>query len=109
MDMEYEIEIYSTRDGKEPFTEWLESFKDAKVKRTLLLRIQRLRHGNFGDFKYFDGLYELRIDFGPGYRVYCSKQGHKLILMLGGGDKSSQNKDINKCKSYLEDHLKRMS
>lgn len=71
------------------------------------MRIQRLREGNFGDFKSFNGLYELRINFGPGYRIYCSKIGNRLILLLGGGDKSSQDRDIKKCKSYLEDHKRR--
>lgn len=106
-DNEYSIEIYSTEDKKEPFIEWINSFKDEKVMNSLVLRIERLKKGNFGDFKFFDGLYELRIDKGPGYRVYCSKQGKKIILLLGGGDKNTQRKDINKCLFYLEDHKRR--
>lgn len=105
---EYDIEVYSTETGKEPFTIWLEGFnKDKKTKLSILMRIQRLREGNIGDFKNFDGLYELRINLGPGYRIYCSKIERKLILLLGGGDKSTQNQDIKKCKSYLEDHKRR--
>ena len=104
----YDIEIYSTEDGKEPFSEWLETFKDRKTKTTILLRLQRLREGNLGDFKSFDGLYELRFHFGPGYRVYCTKIDNRLIILLGGGDKSSQTKDIKKCKSYLKDHKRRI-
>lgn len=53
-------------------------------------------------------MYELRIDFGPGYRIYCAKIGKRLILLLGGGDKSTQDRDIKKCKSYLEDHNRRI-
>ncbi len=102
------VEVYSTEQRKEPFNEWLHSFKDKKTKIALLMRIQRLREGNFGDFKSFDGLYELRIDFGPGFRIYCAKIGTRLILLLGGGDKRTQDRDINKCKSYLEDHKRRM-
>lgn len=105
---EYDIEIYSTENGKEPFSEWLESIKDKKTKISLLLRLQRLREGNLGDFKSFDGIYELRIQLGPGYRIYCAKIGKRLILMLGGGDKSSQDRDIKKCKVYLTDHQRRI-
>lgn len=104
----YDIEIYSTETGKEPFHEWLESFKDKKVKLSILLRIQRLREGNLGDFKSFHGLYELRIKLGPGYRIYCAKLGSRLILLLGGGDKGSQERDIKKCRIYLDDHKRRM-
>jgi putative addiction module killer protein len=71
------------------------------------MRIQRLRTGNLGDFKSFDGLYELRVQLGPGHRIYCSKIGKRLMLLLGGGDKSSQKRDIKKCKEYLEDHKRR--
>ena len=105
---EYDIEIYATKHGKEPFNEWFESIKDKKTRITLLMRIQRLREGNFGDFKNFNGIYELRVNFGPGYRIYCSKIGNQLILLLGGGDKSAQDRDIKKCVSYLEDHKRRV-
>lgn len=103
----FDIEVYASDRGKEPFNEWLQSIKDKKTKVTILMRIQRLREGNFGDFKSFDGLYELRVNFGPGYRIYCSKIGARVILLLGGGDKSTQDRDIKKCKSYLEDHARR--
>lgn len=106
--IEYEIEVYSTGSGKEPFTQWLDSIKDGKTKAAILLRIQRLRVGNFGDFKSFEGLYELRIHLGAGYRIYCAKIGKALILLLGGGDKGTQDRDIEKCKSYLKDHKGKM-
>jgi putative addiction module killer protein len=108
MTQEYDIEIYATEEGIEPFNEWLQSFKDKKTKVTILMRIQRLRAGNFGDFKSFDGIYELRINFGPGYRIYCARIGNRLIVLLGGGDKSTQNRDIKKCKTYLEELKRRM-
>ena len=108
MKEEYDIEVYATENGKEPFNDWLESLKEKKTRAVIFMRIQRLRTGNLGDFKSFDGLYELRIQLGPGYRIYCSKTGKRLILLLGGGDKSSQNRDIKKCKAYLEDHKRRM-
>lgn len=108
MSDQYELEIYSTLGGYEPFSDWLSSLKDQKAKRTILLRLQRLREGNLGDFKFFDSLLELRIHIGPGYRVYCAKTENKLILLLGGGDKSSQEKDIRKCKLFLAEHQRRM-
>lgn len=107
MSFEYEIEVFSTPDGKEPFNEWLESIKDKKTKVAILMRIQRLRKGNPGDFKCFDKLIELRLHIGPGYRIYCSKQGESVVLLLGGGDKSSQIRDIKKCKEYLQEYVRR--
>ena len=99
---EYDIEIYQTADGKEPLTEWLDSLKDREGKRTILIRLQRVRQGNFGDCEPVgNGMHELRIHFGPGYRIYFAKIGNKLVLLLGGGLKRSQEKDIKKCKSYL--------
>lgn len=104
---EYEIEIYSQDDGTEPFTEWLDSLKDSVGKRTILIRIQRIRQGNFGDSDPVgDGLHELRIHFGPGYRIYFANIDDKLILLLGVGFKSDQKKDIKKCKIYLENYKK---
>src|SRR5262249_48560742 len=95
--------IYETEDGKEPLTEWLDSLKDSVGKRTILIRIQRIRQGNFGDSDpVSDGLHELRIHYGPGYRVYFANVGDKLVLLLGAGFKSNQKKDNKKCKVYLE-------
>ena len=102
---EYDVEIYQTPDGNEPLTKWLESLKDRVAKRTILIRIQRIRQGNFGDCDPVgDGLQELRIHFGPGYRVYFANVGNKLVLLLGGGLKGDQKKDIKKCKNYLEEY-----
>ena len=99
----YEIEVYSTDGGVEPFTNWLQALKDQRAQRTVLLRIQRIRLGNFGDSKSLRGtqdVYELRIDYGPGLRVYFAKIEKKLIILLGGGNKASQEKDIDRCVSY---------
>jgi putative addiction module killer protein len=102
---EYDIAIFQTADGKEPLTEWLESLKDSVAKRTILIRIQRIRQGNFGDSDPVgDGLHELRIHFGPGYRVYFANVGDKLVLLLAAGLKGDQKKDIKKCKVYLEEY-----
>jgi len=105
MTNEYDIEIYQTASGKEPFTEWLESLKDSSAKRTIFVRLQRIRQGNFGDcHSVGNGLQELRIHLGPGYRVYFGNIANKLILLFGGGKKVTQKKDIKLCKDFLRDY-----
>jgi len=69
---------------------------DIKAKARILRRIERAQNGNLGDHKRFDGLLEMRIDYGPGYRLYAVQQGKVLIILLCGGDKSSQKRDIRK-------------
>ena len=74
----------------------------------LLRRLDRVRQGNFGDFKHIgDGVYELRIDYGPGYRVYYGKDGNRIVLLLIGGDKSTQRRDIGTAVTYLQDYEER--
>lgn len=93
--------------GKEPAKEWIRSLKDNMGKAKILVRIERAENGNFGDHKSVgDGVFELRISFGPGYRVYYSLDGQDLILLLVAGDKSSQQKDIEMAKEYWSDHKK---
>lgn len=72
-------------------------------------RLTRLEAGALGDCKYFDSILELRIDYGPGYRIYCGKKKEGWIILLVGGSKSSQEKDIEKAKRYWEDFQKRIS
>ncbi len=82
------------------FTEWLESLRDVKGRAVIARRIQRLALGNFGDQKAVgSSVYELRIDFGPGYRVYFTRRGSQLVILLCGGDKSSQARDITEAKA----------
>jgi putative addiction module killer protein len=83
------------------FKEWIKGLKDQTARAKVLVRIKRLAEGNMGDAKHFDGISELRIDYGPGYRVYVAKKGNTLYLLLCGGDKSSQQKDIEKAKKIL--------
>jgi putative addiction module killer protein len=66
------------------------------------VRISRLRGGNFGDVKFFGSIGELRIDYGPGYRIYIAQRGLELVLLLCGGDKSTQRKDIDRARRILE-------
>lgn len=103
------VEEYQTSEGGVPFQEWMHSLKDLKSKAIALTRIARLEAGNFGDFKAFDSIIELRIDYGPGYRIYCAEKEKKLIILLVGGSKKSQKKDIQKAKDYWEDYQKRTS
>jgi putative addiction module killer protein len=89
----------------ETFSEWLQQLRDRVGKAKILVRIDRLRLGLFGDVKPVgQGVSEIRIAFGPGYRVYYTKRGKELIILLAGGDKSSQAKDIHKAQD-LEKYL----
>jgi len=99
------IEIYVARSGKMPFVEWMESLRDSKARAQVKIRLDRMRFGNLGDCKSVgDGVFELRIKFGPGYRVYLGQVGNRVILLLCAGDKSTQFKDIQKAKEYWIDY-----
>jgi putative addiction module killer protein len=103
--MEYQIEIYQTDNGKLPYKIWLSSLRDTKAKAIIRLRLDRLRLGNFGNCKSVgDGVFELKIDYGPGYRIYFGKIGRQIVLLLTAGDKSTQSGDLKKAKLYLEDY-----
>ena len=96
--------IYKTPNGQEPFTDWLFSLHDQMTRHRIEARIDRIRTGNYGDHKRFYGIIELRLDFGQGYRLYCGEDGHALIVLLIGGDKSSQNQDIKKALEYWREY-----
>jgi len=104
----YEIDIYRTEVGKEPFVDWKNSL-DVTTSTRIEARLTRIRSsGNLGDYKAVkEGVYELRLDFGPGYRVYFGfdNQKKKMIVLLAGGAKDTQQKDIAKAKLYWQDHL----
>lgn len=96
------IVTYTTSRGKSPFWDW-ESNLDFKVQAIVANRLDRIRLGNFGDCKSIKGaagIKELRIDFGPGYRIYLGMQGTMVVVLLVGGDKRSQDRDIEKAKQY---------
>ena len=95
---------YRTREGREPFMEWLTSLQDKTFRYRVETRIDRMGQGNYGDYKRFLGLLEIRLDFGKGYRLYCGEDGDELILLLTGGDKSSQVKDIRQALDYWRDY-----
>ncbi|MET3559784.1 putative addiction module killer protein [Bartonella japonica] len=78
------------------FTKWLNSLKDKQTQRKIAMRILRLEYGLLGDVKFFNGIGELKINYGSGYRIYFVKRKQKIILLLNAGDKSTQQKDIKK-------------
>lgn len=78
------------------FSNWLEALRDANAQARITTRIRRAQDGNLGDVKFFDGIGEMRINYGPGYRVYFVKRGNELVILLCGGDKSTQSKDIKR-------------
>nr|WP_124978671.1 type II toxin-antitoxin system RelE/ParE family toxin [Aphanothece sacrum] len=88
----------------ETFEKWLSSIADIRSRRKIILRIQRLKVGNFGDYKSVGKeILELRIHHGPGYRVYFSKKGNVLVILLSGGDKDSQKTDIKKAQQIWQE------
>lgn len=84
------------------FKDWIDGLRNQRAARKVRIRISRMESGNFGDVKYFVSIGELRIDYGPGYRVYFAQRGLELVLLLCGGDKSTQGTDIEKAKRILE-------
>lgn len=97
--------VYTDSTGKQPFAEWQKSLSK-EPKTVVLTRLARVRAGNLGDYKPIkngEGIYKLRIDFGPGYRIYFGKQGTTIVVLLAGGDKGTQSRDIAKAKKYWLD------
>jgi putative addiction module killer protein len=103
-----EIRNYLRLDGIVPFSEWLDSLRDIRAKAKIRARLDRVEEGNLGNCKsHGDEVFELRIDYGSGYRIYFGQQGLTVIILLCGGDKSTQDKDIAKAKEYWEDYRSR--
>lgn len=104
----FEIRHYINRSGKDTFDDWLSELADIRAQAKIAARINRLAAGNFGDCKVVgQGLFELRIDWGPGYRVYYAMIGRVCVLLLCGGDKRKQAADIAKAHKYLTDYKAR--
>jgi putative addiction module killer protein len=100
-----EIELYVTLDSKIPFSEWLALVKDARLKIEIRNRLDRVLLGNFGDHKSVgDDVYELRIRYGAGYRIYYAEVEGKIVVLLCAGDKSTQEKDVKKAKAHWKDY-----
>ena len=98
-----EILVCQDEDGREPFTEWLAGL-DAKTEAVVLARMDRIEDGNFGDVEPVGaGVSELRVDVGPGYRVYFGQIG-KQVHLIGGGTKKNQQRDIDTAKRFWREH-----
>ena len=104
-----EIHHYTTPSGHNPFRRWYSKIKDQKTQIAITNRISRLRIGNFGDFKRLNkDLYELRIHYGPGYRIYFGLYRNDIVILLCGGEKDKQQRDINRAQDYWNDFLEQM-
>ena len=98
------LKIYQTREGKAPFEVWLNKLKDKIGLAHINNRIRRLSLGQYGDCKRVgSGVFELRIHYGPGYRVYFAEKGSSIIILLQAGDKSSQKRDIQQAIAFWQD------
>jgi putative addiction module killer protein len=101
----YQVRLLETDEGDVPFEEWYYSLKDKITKIRIRRRLDRLELGHLGDAESIgDGIYELRLHFGAGYRIYFTKVKKVIIVLLGGGDKSTQQKDINKVKQLWREY-----
>lgn len=98
------VVIYTDGNGNEPYTNWINNLKDLKGRERIITRIQRLEYGLYGDCEPVgEGVLELRMFFGPGYRVYFGEDDGNIVILLCGGDKSSQKQDIKTAKQYWKE------
>ena len=100
----YEVRHYLTPDGKDVFLDWVRKMRDVMARIAVDRRVNRIELGNFGDHKSIGSkISEIRISHGPGYRLYYTVQGKTVVLLLIGGDKSTQQSDITKAKILLKE------
>jgi putative addiction module killer protein len=103
-----EIRHYLTASGRDPYQEWLDDLKDLTGRVAIQRRVDRMGVGNFGNYKFCqEGVWELRIDIGPGYRVYYAQAGANMVLLLCGGGKRTQTADIETAVNYWLDFQRR--
>lgn len=101
----FEVREYRTQEGRIPWRAWLKRIRDLQAIARIQHRVDRLHAGLLGDAESVGaGVVELRIHYGPGYRIYCGRDGSHLILLLCGGDKSSQSRDIGEAHAYWKDY-----
>lgn len=108
--MAYTTKRYVDKTGHVPYTDWINKLikKDLRAVARIDARLDRASAGNFGDHKFErDGVWELRVDYGPGYSVYYALEKNEIILLLVGGDKSTQKTDLNLAVKYLQDYKTR--
>lgn len=106
---EKEIKTYKTIAGKEPFHIWLDGLKDRTTRVRIRRRLDRVKQGNYGDVKPVgEGVLEIRLQFGSGYRIYFGEINNHIVLLLSGGDKSTQTKDIQLAQQYWNEFKNRV-
>jgi putative addiction module killer protein len=104
---ERQVVIYAAPNGRAPYLDWFESLRDQRARQKIEARIARVRLGNFGQTRGVgEGVFELKVDYGPGYRVYYGQDGVKLVILLCGGDKSTQDADIGHAKAFWAQYRK---
>ena len=110
MQMRPEVVLnYITPTGRDPYRRWYTQIKDEKTRAIITSRIERLQLGNPGDSKRLNkDLYELRINYGPGYRIYFGVLQNRIVILLGGGTKRTQQRDIARAQGYWNDFLERI-
>ena len=97
--------IFADETGREPFTEWLTALRDKQGRKRIESRLLRLEQGNYGDCEPVgEGVFELRMFFGPGYRVYFGEDAENIVVLLCGGDKNTQDRDIEAAKAYWKEY-----
>lgn len=102
------IRYYRRANGRHPFRDWLMDLADRRTRTAVLRRIDHLMDGNFGEHRFLqDGVWELKVDIGPGYRVYYAQDGKTVILLLCAGSKRTQRQDIVRAVEYWNDHQSR--
>lgn len=103
-----ELRRYQLADETVPVTDWLHALRDIRARAQIEVRLRRVSTGNFGDCRSVgEGVSELRIDLGAGYRVYYAKHGQTMVILLCGGNKASQQNDITRAKDYWADWKRR--
>jgi putative addiction module killer protein len=108
--IEREIKKLELQGGLVPFDEWFDSLHDWKMQAAVDARLARVRAGNFGDSKSVGGgVFELRLALGPGLRIYYALHGRQVVVLLGGGDKSNQSRDIRRAQQLWQQFTKRAS
>jgi len=108
LSMSYKVEEYLREDGVSPYEEWfmgLDTMAAAKITTVKL----KLEQGNLSNVKWFQGIGEYRLDWGPGYRVYIGQDGDRLIILLGGGTKKGQQKDVDRAVAMWKEYIARKS
>ena len=99
------VEVYQDKKGTAPFVDWLRSLKDIQARAIIRSRINRIRTGNFDNHRSIgQGIWELKLNYGPGYRVYYGNENQNIVFLLIGGDKGSQDRDIKKAQKYWRDY-----